>query len=214
MKKIGLTGATGFIGTLISQQIDTEKYEIIPLRNDEENNYFTLDGLIHCARSDKNIFDEFGNLAYRPTKEQWVNEFLTDVYNPHEFTLDMLKKNKYLKNIIFISSIYGNKIPKIRRIPPNYLCCKAAERYLAKCLAERLGPQIRVNSIVLGGVESDRKAAQQDKDFKAEYINHTILNKMVKQDEIIGTVEFLLSEAASKGITGQEIVIDGGYSII
>ena len=51
-----------------------------------------------------------------------------------------------------------------------------------------------------------------DKDFIKKYSYKTILVRMAKRDEYVGPILFLASDA-SKFITGQTIVIDGGYTI-
>jgi NAD(P)-dependent dehydrogenase (short-subunit alcohol dehydrogenase family) len=116
-----------------------------------------------------------------------------------------------LKNVIFISSIYGLVPPTVREIPMNYITCKAAEIHLAKSLAVKLAPKIRVNTIILGGVESDRVEADQTPEFREAYCKKTLLGKMVQPDEIYGAVRFLVSDE-SKGMTGAQIIIDGGYT--
>lgn len=204
--KIGLTGAKGFIGKQLFNYL-SKNHEVIGLRTDEPCNYYTLDALINCARSDKNIFDKDGNLAINPTDEQWVNEFNTDIKLAYEFNLKMAEQNYNLKNIIFISSIYGKIIPTIRQIPPNYVFCKAAEIHMSKYLAVKL-KSICVNTIILGGVRSDRPAGQQDDGFLNKYGKKTILGKMTDIKEVYPVIDLLISV---KGMTGSEIEISGGY---
>ena len=57
-----------------------------------------------------------------------------------------------------------------------------------------------------GGVKSN-----QSKSFKKNYSKKTFLNRMAKKDEISGLIEFLLSKKSSY-LTGQNIVLDGGYT--
>lgn len=209
--KIGLTGYNGFVGTIIRKNLEKDGYEVIEIRTDEENNDFRIDTLIHCARKHKNIIDKDGKLIEFPSKEQWLSEFKTDVYLSYKTSWAFVGRG--LKNVIFISSIYGKIAPSIRDIPMNYLVSKAAEIHLAKCLANELSPNIRVNTIILGGVRSDRQEADQPDWFLDEYSKKTLLDQMVQEDEIYGAVKFLISDD-SKGMTGSEIVIDGGYLAI
>ena len=198
-----LTGADGFIGKIIKKELEAIGHTIIPGRTDSGELPYNIDCLIHCARSHK-------NLVYPITEDKWIGEFQTDVYYPYRYTMAMLERNPEIKNIIFISSIYGIKPPKVRQIPINYQVCKAAEIYLSKCLAVQLAP-IRVNCVIFGGVESDREVAQQEDDFREKYSAKTLLGHMVFPDEVAGAVKFLVSDE-SKGMTGQRIVIDGGYT--
>ena len=79
-------------------------------------------------------------------------------------------------------------------------------KYLAATFAHK---NIRVNSISPGGIEQKGL----NKKFKKKLINLIPLNRMAKNDEYIETIQFLCSDASSY-ITGQNIVLDGGRSII
>ncbi len=67
---------------------------------------------------------------------------------------------------------------------------------------------IRVNTVSLGGVFDN-----QPLDFADNYISKTPLGRMSKPEDISPTVAFLLSDHSSY-ITGQNFIIDGGFSII
>ncbi len=79
-------------------------------------------------------------------------------------------------------------------------------KYLAAAYAEK---NIRVNSISPGGIEQKNL----NKKFKKKLKNLIPLNRMAKNGEYIETIQFLCSDASSY-ITGQNIVLDGGRSII
>jgi len=202
---IVLTGASGFIGKIIKKELEEIGHTVIPVRTDMCDIPDDTDCLIHCARAHKNLIEPI-------TEDKWIGEFTTDVMLPYFYTMKMIEANPWLDNIIFISSIYGIKVPTVRPIPINYLVSKAAEIYLSKVLAVNLAPKIRVNCIILGGVESDREVAQQTPDFLEKYSAKTLLGHMVLPDEVAGAVEYLVSHE-SKGITGQSIIIDGGYTL-
>ena len=99
-----------------------------------------------------------------------------------------------------------------------YSASKAALKSLAQTLAAELAPQgIRVNSIAPGpiatplwdavGLPSDALGAV------AEKINERLMQGTFGQpDDIAETSVFLASDAA-KNIYGQDIVVDGGYTI-
>jgi 3-oxoacyl-[acyl-carrier protein] reductase len=78
---------------------------------------------------------------------------------------------------------------------------------LTKALAVELGPRgIRVNSIVLGGIETVRKLPTPVPARPAEEIP---LQRRGKPADVAETIAFLVSEAAAY-ITGQAIHVNGG----
>jgi NAD(P)-dependent dehydrogenase (short-subunit alcohol dehydrogenase family) len=203
--RITLTGANGFIGKILKKELEEIGHTVIPVRTDEDYIPENIDCLIHCARAHKNLIEPI-------TEDKWIGEFTTDIMLPYFYTMEMIEVNPGLDNIIFISSIYGIKVPTVRPIPVNYLVSKAAEIYLSKILAVNLAPKIRVNCVILGGVESDREIAQQTPEFREKYSAKTLLGHMVLPDEVAGAVRFLVSEE-SKGMTGSALRVDGGYGI-
>ena len=91
--------------------------------------------------------------------------------------------------------------------PAAYSVSKAGLTYLSKWLASSLAPKIRINSISPGGIFRN-----QDKKFVRKYIEKTLLKRMATEDDIAGCVAFLLSSLSSY-ITGQDIIVDGGWGI-
>jgi NAD(P)-dependent dehydrogenase (short-subunit alcohol dehydrogenase family) len=213
MQNIVITGAEGFIGKIIVSALTTGfnrlKYNLISYdtRIHEVKDLLKWDGIdafIHCARHHANIVPPI-------TEEKWLAEYKTDVVDPYELVMG-LKRYFNTPNIICISSIYGIEPPKVRWIPHNYVCAKAAEIMCFKNLAVQLAPDTRVNTIILGGVHSDRDVAEQDDNFRAAYHKRTLLGHMVHPEEIIGPIKLLLSNE-SKGMTGAQIRVDGGYLV-
>jgi NAD(P)-dependent dehydrogenase (short-subunit alcohol dehydrogenase family) len=77
---------------------------------------------------------------------------------------------------------------------------------LTKHLATHLSPNIRVNTIIPGGVEHN-----QSPDFKDKYSSYTPMKRMMKVEELNGIVEYLISDSSSY-TTGAEFKIDGGWT--
>ncbi|NWG06323.1 MAG: SDR family oxidoreductase [Chloroflexi bacterium] len=91
---------------------------------------------------------------------------------------------------------------------PSYTISKVALESLTKILARALAPGIRVNAIAPGFVlQSDIVPAEEWK----RLINRIPLKRPARTEEISSALEFLL---ANEYITGQTIVVDGGYSLI
>jgi pteridine reductase len=90
----------------------------------------------------------------------------------------------------------------------SYTVSKAALESLTKILARALAPQIRVNAIAPGFVlQSD---IVSDEEWQ-RLVNRIPLKRPAQTAEIASALEFLLK---NEYITGQTIVVDGGYSLI
>jgi NAD(P)-dependent dehydrogenase (short-subunit alcohol dehydrogenase family) len=151
----------------------------------------------------------------RPSARNWLAEFELDVVVPYELSMGLAAMpDSRLASIINITSMYGVVAanPKLyedapRQSPIHYNVAKAALIHLTKELSVRLAPRnIRVNSIAYGGV-----AGRGDKAFEARYASLVPTGRMLREDEIAGAVAFLAS-AASSGMTGHNLVVDGGWS--
>jgi pteridine reductase len=91
---------------------------------------------------------------------------------------------------------------------PSYTVSKAALESLTKILARALAPKIRVNAIAPGFVlQSDIVTAEEWQ----RLINRIPLKRPARAEEIASALEFLLQ---NEYITGQTIIVDGGYSLI
>jgi pteridine reductase len=91
---------------------------------------------------------------------------------------------------------------------PSYTVSKAALESLTRILARALAPKIRVNSIAPGFVlQSDIVPAEEWE----RLINRVPLKRPARPEEIASALEFLLE---NEYITGQTIVVDGGYSLV
>jgi NAD(P)-dependent dehydrogenase (short-subunit alcohol dehydrogenase family) len=122
-------------------------------------------------------------------------------------------------SIIQTASIYGLLGPDPRiyqgssymgraiNTPVVYSASKAAVIGLTKHLATYWADKnIRVNCLTPGGVESG-----QNDSFKEKYSNRVPLGRMAQPEEMVGALLYLASNASSY-MTGQNIIIDGGWS--
>lgn len=150
------------------------------------------------------------------TRENWIGEYLLDVVIPYELSMALSSHaDSKLKSIINISSIYGIVPPNPnlynnpeKESPINYSVAKAALIHLTKELAIRLATKkIRVNSISYGGVEG-----RVTEEFKQKYSKLCPMGRMLTEEEVTGAVFFLISDM-SVGITGHNLVVDGGWSV-
>jgi len=91
---------------------------------------------------------------------------------------------------------------------PSYTVSKAALESLTKILARALAPAIRVNAIAPGLVlQSDIVTPEEWE----RLIDRVPLKRPARTDELTSALEFLIQ---NEYITGQTIVVDGGYSLI
>ena len=118
-------------------------------------------------------------------------------------------------NLIHVASIQGIAAPKFEHYeetdiisPIEYTAIKAGvisiTRYLAKYCK---GSNIRVNCISPGGILSG-----QPQPFLEKYKQDCISKGMLDPEDIKGALLFLLSDK-SKYITGQNIIVDDGWTL-
>ena len=124
----------------------------------------------------------------------------------------LLKKSN--GKIINISSIYGIVAPDLSIYdgtdlgnPAAYASSKAGLIQLTKWLSTVLSPEIRVNSISLGGVYRNHSDI-----FEKNYSKRTPMGRMANTEDIIGAIIFL-STNMSDYVTGQNIIVDGGFTV-
>lgn len=114
-----------------------------------------------------------------------------------------------LRNIVFISSIASNfGAPGFA----TYTASKSALDGLMRTLAVELAPQVRVNAILPGGIRTPMTdSLLEDQQVFNKFVHDYPLG-IGQTSDIVAAAEFLLSDA-SRWITGQQMVVDGGRSI-
>jgi len=91
---------------------------------------------------------------------------------------------------------------------PSYSVSKAGLEELTKILARSFAPAIRVNAVAPGLVLHSDLVSTEDWNHLVERLP---LKRAATAEEIASAVEFLL---ANEYVTGQTLVIDGGYSLL
>ena len=171
--------------------------------------------LINNARSKKTLHQDASFVASR---SDFLGEYEMNVVSAYELAVTLLDAQPgKLKTVVNIGSKYGSVAvnPKLydggnesMYSPVHYGVSKAALHHLTRELAVRFAARdVRVNAISLGGVEGS-----QSGEFLSRYAEMSPLGRMLKPSEILGPIDFLLSETSS-GVTGQVLAVDGGWTI-
>ena len=179
------------------------------------NKYGKIDALVNNAYPrNKNYGRKFEDVSYKDFCEN-INMHLGGYFLvTKEISKVMIRQN--YGNIINMASIYGFSAPRFEvyegtdmTMPVEYAVIKGGIINLTKYLASYLGKyNIRVNAISPGGVFNN-----QPESFVKEYSKKVVLEKrMANTDDLIGVLLFLLSDD-TRYITGQNIVVDGGFTL-
>lgn len=117
-------------------------------------------------------------------------------------------------NIINVSSIYGwsapdqSMYPEGTQKPVDYAVTKGGVVMLTRWLAATYGKKgIRANTLSLGGVFNGH-----EDEFVKKYARHNAFGRMTEASEAAEPMVFLASDA-SRGMTGQNLKVDGGWKI-
>ena len=152
--------------------------------------------------------------------EQWnaaLNVNLTGMFLITQACVKPMLAQGKKGSIINICSTYGLNGPDQRiyvkdgeRVafkPVYYTVTKAGVMGFTKYLAAYYaGTDIRVNALTPGGVFNDHEDY-----FVKNYSAKTIIGRMAKKDEMNGALLFLASDASSY-MTGNNVVVDGGWT--
>lgn len=134
--------------------------------------------------------------------------FNVNFFSILEIMKALLKKSnaKALSNVVLISALVSERGNVGNSI---YAASKGAMNSLVYTLARELAPEIRINALLPGAIETPM-SKNLDADYITEMTKDTPLGWGQPQD-VIDYVEFLLSDKA-KWITGQTLFVDGGRS--
>lgn len=178
------------------------------------------------------LFDAYSlvgwvNLSY-PRSNSWMSSL--DNLNEEDLIIDINNQlisnvlvTKYVAehfremgikgSIVNIGSIYGSKQPDFRlyegldmTCPPAYPIIKSGLAQFTKYCSKYYGKYgVRLNMVSPGGVFN-----HQPKEFVDRYEKKVSLGRMASARDVAHMISFLCS-SSSNYITGQEILVDGGF---
>lgn len=241
-KYILLTGSKGLIGKAIMKElrkknkiISIDKHNIqthknvdhyicdLEFRKDRnivaqkiKKKYKKIDILINCAGVVSDFYSKNLTDIDKQNPKIWDKFMETNLTSIFDL-ICKFKRNlerSHNPSIINISSIYATSYPdwemykntKVQSIL-SYSVSKGGLLNLTKWLATYLAPKIRVNAISPGGIKR-----KQPKIFIKKYIKKTPMKRMCRTDDVVNCIKFLSSNESSY-ITGQNIVVDGGFTL-
>jgi NAD(P)-dependent dehydrogenase (short-subunit alcohol dehydrogenase family) len=223
-KKLVITGSEGLIGKKLVAHFK-DQYEVIPL---DKTLGHDLGDEKFVAEWFSNNTDLYGMIvchAYNPVpgkdtkKVEPIDLPLSELRDYLEINIviafDVCRNFiKHNKNgiLINVSSIYGEVSPKhliykdfTKHI--GYPISKAGLAMMSKYLATYYAPNIRVNTVMFGGIEDSK----QDEHFVKEYSLHTPMKRLMKPEETFSVFEFLL-DPKNTYTTGADFLVDGGWT--
>lgn len=177
-----------------------ESFDVIP----------QVDGFVNCI----------GILPISPLRLERVEGIVESVnvnlLSPMIFTRELLKTNRILKggSIVYLSSINGTKIGAKGHVV--YSATKGGVNGLVMSLANELAALgIRVNAVSPGTVETpmlEKTKLLVGQEAFNNYISQYPLG-VGTVNSVVNLINFLVDNDVSSWITGQNFVVDGGYTL-
>ena len=205
--KIFLTGGSRGIGLVIKNTLEQAGIEVIhptsaelDLSIDFNIEPILVDGFIHCAGI--NIIADHKNINQAE---------LFQIFQINTFSfVSLCSKLNFTQgsNIVAIGSLYSTQTKESRI---QYTMSKHALYGAVKTLAlEKASDKIKVNIISPGFVDTTLTRKNNSKE-RIDFLNENIPLGLTDSCEIANLCLYLIKQ--NKAITGQNIIIDGGYSL-
>lgn len=194
-------------GHAISVQADISKEDDVQrLYVETLKAYGTIDVLINNAGA--HVPKSFWELSTSDWEKVLHTNVIGTFFCAREAGRIMLEKERGV--IINVASVRGlfycGRVGNL-----DYSAAKSAVISMTVTMAKELAPHIRVNAVAPGPTETDLTASW-DRETRACAIDESLMKRLMTPEEIANTLLFLASDDSS-GITGQVIIVDGGYSL-
>jgi 3-oxoacyl-[acyl-carrier protein] reductase len=186
-------------------QVDIRDYRAVSEWVGKTKKYF---GAIDIAINNSGIFKPTA-LAFTGEKawKEVVDTNFNGVFNLAQAVIvDFIKrKSGIIINVSSVNAIIGGP-------PVNYSASKAAVIGFTKSLAREVGRyNIRVNALAPGLIDTEMIKDLYE-EHREEILERVLLRRLGTPEEVARLAIFLAGKESSY-ITGQTIVIDGGYSL-
>jgi NAD(P)-dependent dehydrogenase (short-subunit alcohol dehydrogenase family) len=238
---IAVTGAGGLLGSAIVKTCRDAGADVIALSlespqkkvsNEVQCDVTQLDQVqqyLDQWESEDRFPTGWVNAAY-PRTSDWGHDLAQQQFASWQQNIDdqmnsvceimrrvgLVMQKKQRGSIVSLASIYGSLAPQFdvyegtdMTMPPAYSAIKGGIINFGRYLAAYFGPSgVRVNTVSPGGIKNGQADA-----FVERYEHKTPLKRMGQPEDVASAVAFLLSNQASY-ITGQDLVVDGGWSCV
>lgn len=200
----------------------TDKANIEHMVQTVKNKFGTIDILLNNAATKTNDLKKFFASFEEYELETWrevMSVNLDGMFLVAQAVGKVMIQQNTGGSVIQTSSIYGVVAPDQSiyagseflgveiNTPAVYSASKGAVLSLTKYLATYWAKHnIRVNTLTPGGIESG-----QNNTFVNNYSRKVPLGRMGRFDELLGALLFLASDASTY-VTGQNIIVDGGFT--
>ncbi len=232
MKTVLVTGGSSGIGEGITRMLAKEGYRVFFTYNggkdraktiEEETGALAVKLDLNDRESMKRAVDMIGGVDVL-VNNAGVSEFrmFTDVTEEqYDFLMGVNLKGAYMLTQLAVPNMVSKKWGRIVNVSSmwgvsgascevTYSTSKAGLIGFTKALAKELGLSgITVNCVAPGFILT-RMSENIDESIKAQFIDETPMNRLGKPEDIANAVRFFISEDSSF-VTGQTIVVDGGY---
>ena len=133
-----------------------------------------------------------------------VNAYGTGLVSKHLFPQLARSGRGAIVNVASDAALYGS--PRL----VHYVGSKGAVTAMTRTMARDAGGHgVRVNAVAPGLTRVEATESVPDSRYRL-YADNQVLDREQTPDDVAGTVQFLLSDAAGY-ITGQTLVVDGGF---
>jgi NAD(P)-dependent dehydrogenase (short-subunit alcohol dehydrogenase family) len=170
-------------------------------------------------------FNVPGDALEHATMDHWIRNFTGGVAWPALAvqTIGVRMRERGRGSIINVATMYAAVAPSPQLYegttsmnPPAYSAAKSAMMAFTRYVASFWGPHgVRANAILPGpfsNTEETGPNAVKNPEFLKRLERRTCLGRVGKPHELSGALLFLASDASSY-VTGQGLVVDGGWTV-